>query len=132
MVRFLNFGWGWKNNRLIVGLHCVCKFVRIIMQVKILDYVVSRFTNLLSNSPKCSPWFSPGYEGTENMFYFLNVLTDISSKDFIALIFFNWTKKRKFDINHYTVLLTKYDKHGTELLVNLLCMLNSFSITIQD
>ena len=31
------------------------------------------FTNLLLNSPKCSPWFSPGYEGTENMFYFLIV-----------------------------------------------------------
>ena len=34
---------------------------------------VSRvFTDLLSNSPKHSPWFSPGYECTENMFYFLN------------------------------------------------------------
>ena len=31
------------------------------------------FTDLLSNSPKRSPWFSPGYEGTENMFYFSNV-----------------------------------------------------------
>ena len=30
------------------------------------------FTDLLSNSPKCSPQFSPGFEGTENMFYFLN------------------------------------------------------------
>ena len=29
------------------------------------------FTDLLSNSPKSSPRFSPGYEGTENMFYFL-------------------------------------------------------------
>ena len=28
------------------------------------------FTNLLSNSPKRSPRFSPGYESTENMFYF--------------------------------------------------------------
>ena len=34
---------------------------------------VSRvFTDLLSNSPKGSPWFSPSYEGTENMFYFFN------------------------------------------------------------
>ena len=32
------------------------------------------FTDLLSNSPKCWPRFSPGYEGTENMFYFLNVV----------------------------------------------------------
>ena len=31
------------------------------------------FTDLLSNSPKRSPRFSPGYEGTENMFYFLIV-----------------------------------------------------------
>ena len=30
------------------------------------------FTDLLSNSVKRSPRFSPGYEGTENMFYFLN------------------------------------------------------------
>ena len=30
------------------------------------------FTDLLSNSPKCSPRFSPGYESTENMFYFLS------------------------------------------------------------
>ena len=26
----------------------------------------------ISNFPKRSPRFSPGYEGTENMFYFLN------------------------------------------------------------
>ena len=31
-----------------------------------------RRTNLLSNSPNCSTRFSPGYEGTEKMFYFLN------------------------------------------------------------
>mgnify|MGYP001794243897 CR=1 FL=1 len=30
------------------------------------------FTDLLSNSPKCSPRFLPDYEGTENMFNFLN------------------------------------------------------------
>ena len=29
-------------------------------------------TDLLLNSPKCLPWFSSGYEGKENMFYFLN------------------------------------------------------------
>ena len=33
------------------------------------------FTDLLSNSPKRSPWFSPGYEGTENMFYFLDKMS---------------------------------------------------------
>ena len=31
----------------------------------------SEFNYLLSNSPKRSPWFLPGYEGKENMFYFL-------------------------------------------------------------
>ena len=31
------------------------------------------FTDLFSNSPKRSPRLSPGYEGTENMFYFLNI-----------------------------------------------------------
>ena len=30
------------------------------------------FTNLLSNSPKCSPQFLPGYEERENVFYFLD------------------------------------------------------------
>ena len=30
------------------------------------------FSDLPSNSPKRSPRFSPGYEGTENMFCFLN------------------------------------------------------------
>ena len=29
------------------------------------------FTDLLSNSPKRLPQFSPGYKDTENMFYFL-------------------------------------------------------------
>ena len=28
-------------------------------------------TDLLSNSPKRTPWFSAGYEGTKKMFYFL-------------------------------------------------------------
>ena len=32
------------------------------------------FTDLLSNSPKHSPRFSPGYKGTENMFHFLNII----------------------------------------------------------
>ena len=31
-----------------------------------------RAGDLLSNSPKRSPRFSPGYEGTENVFNFLN------------------------------------------------------------
>ena len=35
------------------------------------------FTDLLSNSPKRSPRFSPGYEGTENMFYFLNETSNV-------------------------------------------------------
>ena len=47
------------------------KFVRILKQVK--PSTVSRvFTDLLSNSPKHLSRFSPGYESTENMFYFIN------------------------------------------------------------
>ena len=47
------------------------KFVRSLEQVKTFDCSCV-FTELLSISPKRSPRFSPGYEGTENMFYFLN------------------------------------------------------------
>ena len=36
------------------------------------------FTDLLLNSPKHSPRFSPGYEGTKNMFCFLNTANCIS------------------------------------------------------
>ena len=32
------------------------------------------FTELLSNSPKPLPRFSPGYEGMENMFYFFYII----------------------------------------------------------
>ena len=37
------------------------------------------FTDLLSNSPKRSTPFSPGHEGTENMFYFLSSIIVDSS-----------------------------------------------------
>ena len=37
-----------------------------------IDYVSRVFTDLLSNSPKRSPWCLPGYEGREKMLYFLN------------------------------------------------------------
>ena len=47
------------------------KLVRILEQVKT-STASQVFTDLLSNSPKRSPRFSPGYEGKENMFYFLN------------------------------------------------------------
>ena len=43
------------------------------------------FTDLLSNSPKRSPPFSPGYEGTENMFYFLNLILFIKDKNYKKL-----------------------------------------------
>ena len=47
------------------------KFVKILQQVK--PSTASRFfTDLLLDSPKRSPRFSSSYEGTENMFYFLN------------------------------------------------------------
>ena len=48
------------------------RFVRILKQVEPSMRLGFFFTDLLSNSPKRSPRFSPGSEGTENMFYFLN------------------------------------------------------------
>ena len=47
--------------------------VRILVQMKTLDCVSIGFLlhDLLSNSPVRSPRFSTGYEGKENMFYFL-------------------------------------------------------------
>ena len=48
------------------------------------------FTDLLSNSPKRSPWFSTGYEGTENLFYFLTVVVFVShfTCSFVTLFVF--------------------------------------------
>ena len=61
------------------------KLVRILEQVKPLT--ASRvFTDLLSNSPKRSPRFSPSYEGTENMFYFLNHPENVEGKYFVNAI----------------------------------------------
>ena len=45
------------------------KFVRTLDLRHLASWV---FTDLLSSSPKRSPWFSPGYEVMKNMFYFLN------------------------------------------------------------
>ena len=65
-----------RNKRCSLCIHSqvktLAKFVRIREQVNTLDCVLG-FTDLLSNSPKRSPRFSPGYECTENMFYFLNL-----------------------------------------------------------
>ena len=47
--------------------------MRILKQVKNPGLHLRFLTDLLLNSPKCAPRFSPGYEGTENMFYFLNI-----------------------------------------------------------
>ena len=58
------------------------KFVRIFEQMKTLT-VFRVFTDMLSNSPKRSPRCSPGFEGTENMFYFLK--TNIGGKSEIPL-----------------------------------------------
>ena len=43
------------------------------------------FTDLLSNSSKCSPRFLPGNEGTENMFYFSYISSDNDKNCNIAL-----------------------------------------------
>ena len=43
------------------------------------------FTDLLSNSSKRSPRFSPGYEGAESMFYFLYKIIISNLKYFYSL-----------------------------------------------
>ena len=43
--------------------------------------------DLLSHFVKCSPRFSPGYEGTEKMFYFVNELKQPTSKN---KIYWSW------------------------------------------
>ena len=48
------------------------KFVRILEKVKTLDCVSGFHWSALEFSQTFTDWFSPGYEGTENMFYFLN------------------------------------------------------------
>ena len=53
------------------------------------------FADLLFNSPKRSPRFPPGYEGTENMFYFfykINIFRLNKEKDDIrsTYIYFNF------------------------------------------
>ena len=50
----------------------MAKVLRILEQVK-LSTVSQVFTDLFSNSPKRSLWFSPGYKGRGKMFYFLNI-----------------------------------------------------------
>ena len=64
------------------------KFVRIFKQV-----TSQVFTDLLSNSPKHSLRFSPGYEGTENMFYYYYSCS-ISSQ---------YILKKYFKITHRTL-----------------------------
>ena len=45
------------------------------------------FTDLLLNSPKRSPQFSPGYEGTENMF---DLLTKVGFRAFLRILFHSY------------------------------------------
>ena len=55
------------------------------------------FTDLLLNSPKRSPRFSPGYDGMENMFYFLteNGIKQLKNLSFVESTMF-------FDVSKYT------------------------------
>ena len=52
------------------------------------------FTDLLSNSPKHSPRFSPCYEGTENMFYFLNI-NDLFDLEAFLLVHCTYSSSNK-------------------------------------
>ena len=66
-----------KNKTCCPCLHNLlktsAKFVRIHEQV-----ITDQIIDLLSNSPKRLPRFSPGNEGTKNMFYFLKLLKYLS------------------------------------------------------
>ena len=44
------------------------------------------FTDLLSNSPKRLHWFSPSYEGMENMFYFLSMKCQIIFSCYVCIL----------------------------------------------
>ena len=55
----------------------------------------SSTADLLQNSPKRSPRFSPGYESTENMFYFLIVKVFIITES-KSVSNFNWNETLAF------------------------------------
>ena len=91
------------------------KFDGILEQVK--TSIASRvFTDLLSNSPKRSPRFSPGYEGTENMFYFFYKIIifrlnkgkdDIrSAYYFLGVDVLGWNISHRNDIKFYLIPFT--------------------------
>ena len=74
-----------ENNNFIKEIkHVVCAFIASWNPRQSLWEFSSRwkpltaswvFTDLLLNSPKRSPQFSPVYEGMQNMFYFLNKIS---------------------------------------------------------
>ena len=85
--------------------HCLCAFIAWWKPRQYLWEFSSRwkpstesriFTDLLSNSPKRSPRFSSGYEGTEKMFYFLTVQVYYYKQKLSNIVIyfdFHWTKR---------------------------------------
>ena len=61
------------------------------------------FTDLLSNSPKRSPRFSPGYKGTENIFNFLNITLNMTLICSVLVCTYD-----TFWVNMYSNNLTAY------------------------
>ena len=61
------------------------KFVRILVQVKTLDCVSGFHWSTLEFSQTFAS-FSPGYEITENMFYFININIHINIETWIKVI----------------------------------------------
>ena len=83
------------------------KFVKILEQMKTRDLAQLRvFTYLLSNSPKPVRLteFLPGYDGTENMFYFLNIT-------FLASYICHYIA---FENIYLNALAAKYELSSTE------------------
>ena len=77
-----------ENNFIKKKKHVLCAFITWWKTRQSLWEFASRwkpstatrvFTDLLLNSSKHSPQFSPGHEGTENMFYFLIVYDKLNN-----------------------------------------------------
>ena len=73
------------------------------------------FTDLLSNIPKRSPWFSPRFEGTKNMFYISNI------KIIFLLFFF------LFSFLYYFVLPRVSCLHGSQSFYSVIILFLCFA-----
>ena len=95
--------------------------MRILEQVKTLDWV-QVFTDLLSNFPKRSPWFSPAYEGTENMFYFFKYGAIFTLNRIVVEVFTFSLKVLTFasNIENQDTIGSSYDEEAAVFFLELL------------